>query len=51
MLPGAMLPTGVIAPGATVASLIGANVVQGATGQSADPLNDFKLGQTIAIVG
>jgi uncharacterized oligopeptide transporter (OPT) family protein len=41
------LTTGVIAPGETTANLIGANVAGGAAGQSADLLNDLKVGQMI----
>lgn len=41
------LGTGVIAPGETTANLIGANVAGGAAGQSADLLNDLKVGQMI----
>jgi uncharacterized oligopeptide transporter (OPT) family protein len=41
------LGTGVIAPGETTANLIGANVAGGAAGQSADLLNDFKVGHAI----
>jgi uncharacterized oligopeptide transporter (OPT) family protein len=39
--------TGVIAPGETTANLIGANVAGGAAGQSADLLNDLKVGHMI----
>ncbi len=38
------LTTGMIAPGETTANLIGANVAGGAAGQSADLLNDLKVG-------
>ena len=41
------LSTGVIAPGETTANLIGANVAGGAAGQSADLLNDLKVGHMI----
>lgn len=41
------LGTGVMAPGETTANLIGANVAGGAAGQSADLLNDLKVGQMI----
>jgi uncharacterized oligopeptide transporter (OPT) family protein len=41
------LSTGVIAPGDTTANLIGANVAGGAAGQSADLLNDLKVGHMI----
>jgi putative OPT family oligopeptide transporter len=41
------LTTGVIAPGETTANLIGANVAGGAAGQSADLLNDLKVGHLI----
>jgi uncharacterized oligopeptide transporter (OPT) family protein len=41
------LSTGVIAPGATTANLMGANVAGGAAGQSADLLNDLKVGHLI----
>jgi putative OPT family oligopeptide transporter len=41
------LTTGVIAPGETTANLIGANVAGGAAGQSADLLNDLKVGHMI----
>jgi len=41
------LSTGVVAPGETTANLIGANVAGGAAGQSADLLNDFKVGHAI----
>ena len=41
------LCTGLIAPGATTANLIGANVAGGAAGQSADLLNDLKVGHMI----
>jgi uncharacterized oligopeptide transporter (OPT) family protein len=41
------LGSGVIAPGETTANLIGANVAGGAAGQSADLLNDFKVGHAI----
>jgi len=41
------LGTGVTAPGETTANLIGANVAGGAAGQSADLLNDFKVGHAI----
>jgi len=41
------LSTGVIAPGETTANLIGANVAGGAAGQSADLLNDLKVGRMI----
>jgi putative OPT family oligopeptide transporter len=41
------LSTGIIAPGETTANLIGANVAGGAAGQSADLLNDLKVGHII----
>ncbi len=41
------LSTGVMAPTETTANLIGANVAGGAAGQSADLLNDLKVGQMI----
>ena len=41
------LGTGIMAPGEMTANLIGANVAGGAAGQSADLLNDFKVGHTI----
>ena len=41
------LGTGAIAPGEMTANLIGANVAGGAAGQSADLLNDFKVGHAI----
>ncbi|MGB5464526.1 MAG: OPT family oligopeptide transporter [Sedimenticolaceae bacterium] len=41
------LTTGVTAPGETTANLIGANVAGGAAGQSADLLNDLKVGHMI----
>lgn len=41
------LGTGVMAPGEMTANLIGANVAGGAAGQSADLLNDLKVGQII----
>jgi len=41
------LSTGIIAPGETTANLIGANVAGGAAGQSADLLNDLKVGHMI----
>lgn len=41
------LSTGIIAPGETTANLMGANVAGGAAGQSADLLNDLKVGQII----
>ena len=41
------LTTGVVAPGETTANLIGANVAGGAAGQSADLLNDLKVGHLI----
>ena len=41
------LSTGMIAPGATTANLMGANVAGGAAGQSADLLNDLKVGHLI----
>ena len=41
------LATGVAAPGETTANLIGANVAGGAAGQSADLLNDLKVGHMI----
>jgi uncharacterized oligopeptide transporter (OPT) family protein len=41
------LTTGMIAPGETTANLIGANVAGGAAGQSADLLNDLKVGHMI----
>lgn len=41
------LGSGVIAPGEMTANLIGANVAGGAAGQSADLLNDFKVGHAI----
>ena len=41
------LTTGVTAPGETTANLIGANVAGGAAGQSADLLNDLKVGHLI----
>jgi putative OPT family oligopeptide transporter len=41
------LSTGVIVPGETTANLIGANVAGGAAGQSADLLNDLKVGHMI----
>ena len=41
------LSTGLIAPGETTANLIGANVAGGAAGQSADLLNDLKVGHMI----
>lgn len=41
------LGTGLMAPGETTANLMGANVAGGAAGQSADLLNDLKVGQII----
>jgi uncharacterized oligopeptide transporter (OPT) family protein len=41
------LSTGVMAPGETTANLMGANVAGGAAGQSADLLNDLKVGHLI----
>jgi uncharacterized oligopeptide transporter (OPT) family protein len=41
------LGTGLTAPGEVTANLIGANVAGGAAGQSADLLNDLKVGQMI----
>ena len=41
------LTTGAIAPGETTANLIGANVAGGAAGQSADLLNDLKVGHMV----
>jgi uncharacterized oligopeptide transporter (OPT) family protein len=41
------LSTGLTAPGEMTANLIGANVAGGAAGQSADLLNDFKVGHAI----
>jgi uncharacterized oligopeptide transporter (OPT) family protein len=41
------LTTGAIAPGETTANLVGANVAGGAAGQSADLLNDLKVGHMI----
>ena len=41
------LTTGVTAPGDTTANLMGANVAGGAAGQSADLLNDLKVGHMI----
>ncbi len=41
------LSTGAMAPTETTANLIGANVAGGAAGQSADLLNDLKVGQMI----
>ncbi len=41
------LSTGITAPGEMTANLIGANVAGGAAGQSADLLNDFKVGHAI----
>jgi uncharacterized oligopeptide transporter (OPT) family protein len=41
------LGTGMTAPGEMTANLIGANVAGGAAGQSADLLNDFKVGHAI----
>ena len=41
------LATGVAAPGEMTANLICANVAGGAAGQSADLLNDFKVGHAI----
>ncbi len=41
------LATGMTAPGEMTANLIGANVAGGAAGQSADLLNDFKVGHAI----
>ena len=41
------LGTGIFAPGETTTNLIGANVAGGAAGQSADLLNDLKVGQMI----
>jgi uncharacterized oligopeptide transporter (OPT) family protein len=41
------LGTGVTAPGDMTSNLIGANVAGGAAGQSADLLNDLKVGQAI----
>jgi uncharacterized oligopeptide transporter (OPT) family protein len=41
------LTTGTIAPGETTANLLGANVAGGAAGQSADLLNDLKVGHLI----
>ena len=41
------LTTGTLAPGETTANLIGANVAGGAAGQSADLLNDLKVGHMI----
>ena len=42
-----ILTTGVTAPGETTANLIGANVAGGAAGQSADLLNDLKVGHLV----
>ncbi|MDJ0740359.1 MAG: OPT family oligopeptide transporter [Gammaproteobacteria bacterium] len=41
------LTTGITAPGETTANLIGANVAGGAAGQSADLLNDLKVGHMV----
>ncbi|MGD8875330.1 MAG: OPT/YSL family transporter, partial [Gammaproteobacteria bacterium] len=41
------LTTGTLAPGETTANLLGANVAGGAAGQSADLLNDLKVGHLI----
>jgi uncharacterized oligopeptide transporter (OPT) family protein len=41
------LATGLTAPGEMTTNLIGANVAGGAAGQSADLLNDFKVGHAI----
>jgi uncharacterized oligopeptide transporter (OPT) family protein len=41
------LTTGTIAPGETTTNLLGANVAGGAAGQSADLLNDLKVGYLI----
>lgn len=41
------LTTGTFAPGETTANLLGANVAGGAAGQSADLLNDLKVGHMI----
>jgi putative OPT family oligopeptide transporter len=41
------LATGVTAPGETTANLMGANVAGGTAGQSADLLNDLKVGYLI----
>jgi putative OPT family oligopeptide transporter len=41
------LATGAIAPGESTANLIGANVAGGAAGQSADLLNDLKVGHMV----
>ena len=41
------LATGIIASGETMVNLIGANVAGGAAGQSADLLNDLKVGHLI----
>jgi uncharacterized oligopeptide transporter (OPT) family protein len=41
------LTTGVIAPGELTANLISANVAGGAAGQSADLLNDLKVGHLV----
>jgi uncharacterized oligopeptide transporter (OPT) family protein len=41
------LTTGTLAPGETTANLLGANVAGGAAGQSADLLNDLKVGYLI----
>ena len=41
------LTTGIAAPGETTANLVGANVAGGAAGQSADLLNDLKVGHMI----
>jgi uncharacterized oligopeptide transporter (OPT) family protein len=41
------LGTGFMAPGETTANLLGANVAGGAAGQSADLLNDLKVGHII----
>ncbi len=41
------LGTGLTAPGEMTANLMGANVAGGAAGQSADLLNDFKVGHAI----
>jgi uncharacterized oligopeptide transporter (OPT) family protein len=41
------LGTGISAPGDITANLIGANAAGGAAGQSADLLNDFKVGHVV----
>jgi uncharacterized oligopeptide transporter (OPT) family protein len=43
------LTTSMTAPGETTANLIGANVAGGAAGQSADLLNDLKVGHMIGM--